>query len=33
MITIDTTNLCSSLQKKLFVEDGIYHREIQETKQ
>ena len=26
MITIDTTNLCSHLQKKLFEEDGIYHR-------
>lgn len=26
MITLDTTNLCSHLQKKLFEEDGIYHR-------
>ena len=26
MIAIDTTNLCSHLQKKLFEEDGIYHR-------
>ena len=26
MITIDTTNMCSHLQKKLFVEDGVYHR-------
>ena len=25
MPTIDTTNLCSHLQKKLFDEDGIYH--------
>ena len=25
MMTIDTTNLCSHLQKKLFEEDGIYH--------
>ena len=25
MMTIDTTNLCSHLQKKLFDEDGIYH--------
>ena len=25
MITIDTTNMCSHLQKKLFEEDGIYH--------
>ena len=25
MLTIDTTNLCSHLQKKLFEEDGIYH--------
>lgn len=24
-ITIDTTNLCSHLQKKLFEPDGIYH--------
>ena len=26
MMTIDTTNMCSHLQKKLFEEDGIYHR-------
>lgn len=26
MIEIDTTNLCSHLQKKLFAEDGVYHR-------
>ena len=25
MITIDTTNMCSHLQSKLFEEDGIYH--------
>ena len=25
MITIDTTIMCSHLQKKLFKEDGIYH--------
>ena len=25
MLTIDTTNMCSHLQKKLFDEDGIYH--------
>ena len=25
MLTIDTTNMCSHLQKKLFEEDGIYH--------
>ena len=25
-MTIDTTNMCSQLQKKLFEEDGIYHR-------
>lgn len=24
-MTIDTTNLCSQLQKKLFAPDGIYH--------
>ena len=24
-MTIDTTNMCSHLQKKLFEEDGIYH--------
>lgn len=26
MITIDTTNMCSHLQKKLFDENGEYHR-------
>ena len=26
MITIDTTNICSHLQKKLFEADGEYHR-------
>ena len=26
MITIDTTNMCSHLQQKLFEEDGIYHQ-------
>jgi hypothetical protein len=25
MITIDTTNMCSHLQRKLFEEDGEYH--------
>ncbi len=25
-ISIDTTNLCSHLQRKLFEEDGVYHR-------
>ena len=25
MLTIDTTNICSHLQKKLLEEDGIYH--------
>ena len=25
MITIDTTNMCSHLQRKLFEKDGIYH--------
>ena len=25
MMTIDTTNMCLHLQKKLFEEDGIYH--------
>lgn len=24
-MTIDTTNMCSHLQKKLFAEEGIYH--------
>jgi hypothetical protein len=26
MLTIDKSNMCSHLQKKLFEEDGIYHR-------
>jgi len=26
MMTIDTTNMCSHLQKKLFDENGEYHR-------
>lgn len=26
MIDIDTTNMCSHLQKKLFDEDGVYHQ-------
>ena len=26
MISIDTSNMCSHLQKKLFEEDGIYHQ-------
>ena len=26
MITIDTTNMCSHLQRKLFEENGEYHR-------
>ena len=25
-MTIDTTNMCSHLQRKLFEENGIYHR-------
>lgn len=25
LMTIDTTNMCSHLQKKLFDEEGIYH--------
>ena len=25
-MTVDTTNMCSHLQKKLFEEDGIYHQ-------
>ena len=25
MLTIDTTNMCSHLQRKLFEEDGIYN--------
>jgi hypothetical protein len=25
-MTIDTTNMCSHLRKKLFEEDGVYHR-------
>ena len=24
-LTVDTTNMCSQLQRKLFDEDGIYH--------
>ena len=24
-MTIDTTNMCSHLQRKLFDEDGVYH--------
>ena len=26
MMIIDTTNMCSHLQRKLFEEDGVYHR-------
>ena len=26
MLTFDTTDMCSHLQRKLFDEDGIYHR-------
>ena len=26
MIAVDTTNMCSHLQKKLFEEDGVYHQ-------
>lgn len=26
MMTIDTTNMCSHLRRKLFEEDGEYHR-------
>ena len=26
MMTIDTTNMCSHLKKKLFDENGAYHR-------
>ena len=26
MVIIDTSNMCSHLQKKLFDEDGAYHR-------
>ena len=26
MLTLDTSNMCSHLQKKLFDEDGAYHR-------
>lgn len=29
MIKIDTTNMCSHLQKKLFDEDGAYHHLLQ----
>lgn len=25
MLTVDTTNMCSHLQKKLFEEEGIYY--------
>ena len=25
MLELDTTNMCSHLQKKLFNEDGVYH--------
>ena len=25
MLTVDTTNMCSHLQKKLFEEEGVYH--------
>ena len=25
MLTLDTSNMCSHLQKKLFDEDGVYH--------
>ena len=25
-MTIDITNMCSHLQRKLFEEDGVYHR-------
>ena len=36
MITIDTTNMCSHLQRKLFEEDGIWnllsdYRDIQKN--
>lgn len=26
MIELDTTNMCSHLQRKMFSEDGVYHR-------
>ena len=26
MLDIDTTNMCSHLQKKLFDDDGVYHQ-------
>ena len=26
MMTINTTNMCSHLQRKLFEKDGVYHR-------
>ena len=29
MTTIDTTNMCSHLQKKLFEPDGVYHSILQ----
>ena len=25
MMTVDTTDMCSQLQKKLFAEEGVYH--------
>ena len=25
MLPVDTTNMCSHLQRKLFEEDGVYH--------
>ena len=25
MLTVDTTNMCSHLQQKLFEEEGVYH--------
>ena len=28
-MTIDTTNMCSHLQKKLFEPDGVYHSILQ----
>ncbi len=28
-MTIDTTNMCSHLQKKLFEPDGVYHAILQ----
>ena len=26
MVDVDTANMCSHLQKKLFEEDGVYHQ-------